>query len=737
MFKALADTARAAADTARAAAVAAKDAALLATAPRAFREYEADTEGPPTATAGPWSIYAARYRRQKGGGVKHPAASLWILHKATVGGDARAVAAAKRGVSALARVRHPSFVRVIEPVEENKTMLVFVSEAVTASAHDACLGGSPDPPSMLEVKAGLVSVAAGLRFLHVDASPSIAVGDVTPSSLLLTVAGGWKVGPMPHAAPLGGAAAAAVDDGSLPAPAPIDWGAPGPAAAATRPDATTVAPERLAKDGASVHATAASDVYAWAATGVQLVLRERVARPPTTDPSLPPGAWAALAPCMAPAPASRPPTASIAAAPWFAGDGALTTIARMADIAATPTTDAAARSAAWADAAALAPSLTPRARRTLILPHALAAARAPDGGGGAAAAALPVLLTIVTQDTLPPGFFDDVCLPSLRPLAAHATGDALAALVRAAPALARRRGQAAAADTLIPLVCRALDAADAAADARSLADALTAVPAVGEAAGSAPAAEHLLPRAHRAALATTSATVRAASLRAAAALAAADQPRDIAVNFLTNTLARVTAVDASPTTAAAAVAAVDALVCVWGPSLAATAGIPALCPLLTTRDGDTFDAVCGSIRKHLASVEAARGDRLVAATRVAAATTTTAARGDRPATATRAAAAMTTTAARRLASPPRVSSIDLDDFGALTTPPPPALPPPPPPRPATSSTGGGDAFSGLLGAAPAPTARPARLPSTPLGGAPMRRPAQQAGQPPPPGGSLI
>ena len=718
MFKALADTARAAADTARAAAVAAKDAALLATAPRALREYEADTEGPPTATAGPWSIYAARYRRQNRGGIKHPAASLWILHKATVGGDARAVAAAKRGVSALARVRHPSFVRVIEPVEENKAMLVFVSEAVTASAHDACLEGSSDPPSMLEIKAGLVSVAAGLRFLHVEATPALAAGDITPTSILLTVAAGWKVGPMPHAAPLGGAAAAAVEDGSLPAPALIDWSAAGPAAAATRPDATTVAPERLAKDGASVRAAAAGDVYAWAATGVQLVVRERLARPPPTDPGapLPPGAWAALAPCLSPAPASRPPTASIAAAPWFAGDAALTTIARLADVAAPTIADAAARSAAWADAASLAPSLTPRARRTLILPHALAAARAPDGGGGAAAAALPVLLTIVTQDTLPPGFFDDVCLPSLRPLAAHATGDALGALVRAAPALARRCGRAAAADTLIPLVCRALDAADAAADARSLADALTAAPAVGEAAGPGPAAEHLLPRAHRAALATTSATVRAASLRAAAALAAADQPRDVAISMLTNTLARVTAVDASPMTAAAAVAAVDALVCVWGPALAATAGIPALCPLLTTRDGDTFDAVYGSIRKHLTSVEAVRGDR--------------------PVLATRAAAATAAAAARRPASPPRVASIDLDDFGALTAPPPPPLPPPPPPRQATSSTGGGDAFAGLLGAAPALTARPARLPPPPLGGAPMRRPSQ-AGQPPPPGGSLI
>lgn len=109
MFKAVAS---AVADTARAAAAAAKDAAAAATAPRALREYEADVDAPPAATAGPWAVYAARYRRQRGA-VKHPAASVWILHKAAVGGDARAVAAARRGVAALARVRHPSFLRVV------------------------------------------------------------------------------------------------------------------------------------------------------------------------------------------------------------------------------------------------------------------------------------------------------------------------------------------------------------------------------------------------------------------------------------------------------------------------------------------------------------------------------------------------------------------------------------------------------------------------------------------------
>ena len=744
MFIAVKQAASAAARAARDAADAATAAAAAATGPRALREHAVDLDAP-AASCGPWLIYEARRKRQgvgereganvffhaRGRGrrvvpppgpVKHPAVSVWILRKSV--GPA-GVAAARRGAAALARVRHPGVLRVVDALEETKTSLVIVTEAVSASAADALItrfeglpGADPAlvaaPPSALDVKAGLAGAAAALAFLHADAA-TVHRG-VSPTTLMLTRFGGWKLAGFDWAEPVAGVDAALGGGDAAPRPPPFDWSAPGPAAAAARPDVATAPPEAVPGPAA---AAAAGDVFSWAATAVALLAREPASLPKgpalaqlaggPPPAGIPADAWAALAPCLRADPNARPPAVALAATPWLARDPVLRALQAIAD-GGSAGRDPAARAGAWMEVASRAPlaALDARVRRTRLQPALLADARDVS----LQPQTLPLLLAIVTGGDVGEADFDDAVLPALRPVAAHAAGAALALLARSAGALAAKTTPAAAADTLVPLVCRALEAGDA----RVAADALASAPAVGARAGPEATETHVLPRVHRTALSTTSAAARSAALRALAPLAGG-LPRAAAAAACA-TLARVAAIDASPTTAAAGVDLVDALVKAWGPGLACGAGLPALAPLLAARDDAAFDAVLAAVRRHVDAVDKARGPRAAAKAAAAAAAPPPPLRsapptGHQP---TRPAVSLSPLS-------PRVSSVDLSDddaFGGLTA----ALPrlPPPPTRavkaaapalaPAPTSSPH-DAFGDLMAASPARAPAPAGSPMRP------------------------
>ena len=726
--------ASAATAAASAAASAATHLAAAASSTNALRHWRIDTDAPPAASSGPWSLYDGTPRA--GGG---PSVTVWVLSKGALGGEGSspqgapnpALATARRGVSTLARLRHPALLRVVGPLEETRSQLIWVSEAVAMTGDDVLAGAasasaSSSSFSPLEVKAGCLSLADGLTFLHTAAG--LVHRSVGPPALAITAKGQWKLCGLGLCIPVGGGVGGSGDAPTTstpalpPAPREFDWHAAGPAGAVCRPDAAYSAPEVVAGGGV---VGPPADVFSLAllthdllCPGAPALGRGRVSGgdpaghasavaaltgTPAGLAGIPPDAAAALRPALAPYPASRPllPTWS-AATPWFVADGALTTLRALDATVSGVAGGTAATAAVLMDVATHLPAFDTRLRTLRLLPPLLAAAGADPA---LQAQALPLILTIAEAQAAPD--FATTTLPALKPLCACATGAGLAALARALPHLAAKCGAPSeVVSILLPLATRALDGggvgapADAAgdpavkaaaaqpADPRAQEDVLRAAGGLASAGG--PSAEAaLLPRAHAAALRTTSAGVRAAALGALGDMCLR-APRPAAVAAL-DTLRRVAAVDGSPSTVGAAMALSRALTNQWGPDLAAAAALPALCPLLASRalPPDAFEAVLTEIRGMLAMVETAHRGKGGGG------------------------GGMVGTAAAARAVPPVVAPPPPPMVAAPPPPPrqprpaalpPPPLPPPPPSKPPPPPQN--DLFAGLATATVPVTARP-------------------------------
>ena len=190
-----------------------------------------------TSTAGPWKIYDAK---KKSTGKAY---SVFVFdkksldsHGSSLGRSGGAsfkrtveelVERLKKEASSLAKLRHPSILELVEPVEETRSGgLQFVTEAVTASLASALQekddqersGGPGGRGSRfvtedadgtrrrreleideLEIQKGLLQISKALEFLHENAG--LLHGNLTPDSVLINA----KVRRMPpshrHGAP--------------------------------------------------------------------------------------------------------------------------------------------------------------------------------------------------------------------------------------------------------------------------------------------------------------------------------------------------------------------------------------------------------------------------------------------------------------------------------------------------------------------------------------------------------
>ena len=174
-----------------------------------------------TSTAGPWKIYDAK---KKSTGKAY---SVFVFDKKSLdahgSGLSRSNASAfkkaaeeiverlKKEASALAKLRHPSILELVEPVEETRGGgLQFVTEAVTASLasilqekdgqeRSGGVGGrssryvTEDSDGTrrrreveideLEIQKGLLQVSKALDFLHDNAG--LIHGNLTPDAILV------------------------------------------------------------------------------------------------------------------------------------------------------------------------------------------------------------------------------------------------------------------------------------------------------------------------------------------------------------------------------------------------------------------------------------------------------------------------------------------------------------------------------------------------------------------------
>ena len=172
-----------------------------------------------TSTAGPWKIYSAKNKKtgKEGSVFVFDKKSVLDAHRsglnrAELAEFKRAVEAVverlKKEASALAKLRHPSILEVVEPVEETRGGgLQFVAEPVTASLSgllqekdDQERGGGRASRYVtedadgnrrrreleideLEIQKGLLQISKALEFLHENAG--LVHGNLTPDAILV------------------------------------------------------------------------------------------------------------------------------------------------------------------------------------------------------------------------------------------------------------------------------------------------------------------------------------------------------------------------------------------------------------------------------------------------------------------------------------------------------------------------------------------------------------------------
>jgi SCY1-like protein 2 len=168
----------------------------------------------PTCISGPWKIYDAKNKAngkqvsvfvferkilepQSGGLVRSSATSLKKAQD-------EVAERLKREASSLARLRHPSILELVEPVEETRNGgLMFATEVVTASLGSLLrekdeqerAGGRYVEDSeghrrrreteidQLEIQKGLEQIGKGLEFLHESAG--LVHGNLTPEAIFV------------------------------------------------------------------------------------------------------------------------------------------------------------------------------------------------------------------------------------------------------------------------------------------------------------------------------------------------------------------------------------------------------------------------------------------------------------------------------------------------------------------------------------------------------------------------
>ncbi|KAI7827727.1 hypothetical protein BX661DRAFT_198324 [Kickxella alabastrina] len=136
----------------------------------------------PQSQAGLWTLQAAT-RKQ----TNQPA-TLWIfskdfftqpINRHTLSAQAHTgiLARLRQEVSQLARLRHPGIVQVMEPLEETRSHLMFVTERVS-TLHALLLQDNLDD---VELPRGLLQVCRALGFLH---EAGLVHGNLTPECVL-------------------------------------------------------------------------------------------------------------------------------------------------------------------------------------------------------------------------------------------------------------------------------------------------------------------------------------------------------------------------------------------------------------------------------------------------------------------------------------------------------------------------------------------------------------------------
>ncbi|TFK67903.1 kinase-like protein [Pluteus cervinus] len=147
-------------------------------------------------SVGLWRVQPATHK------VTHKNVSVWSFDKRgqdmeRLGPAARdrTIEVLKGEASALSRLRHPSILEMVEPLEDARNELIFATEPILSSLERAISGSAKYSASVeldeVEIQKGILQICKGLTFLH--GSAQLIHSNISPESILINAAGDWKI----------------------------------------------------------------------------------------------------------------------------------------------------------------------------------------------------------------------------------------------------------------------------------------------------------------------------------------------------------------------------------------------------------------------------------------------------------------------------------------------------------------------------------------------------------------
>ncbi|KDQ16224.1 hypothetical protein BOTBODRAFT_54054 [Botryobasidium botryosum FD-172 SS1] len=146
--------------------------------------------------AGPWNVSEAVHK------ITQKRVSVWSIEKRGQAMDKippqtrdTVVESLKTEVAALAKMRHPCILEIVEPLEETRSEITFATEPIMSTLLLA-VNATPRSPGYveldeIEIQKGILQLTKGLAFLHTSAR--LVHSNLTPNTIIINAAGDWKI----------------------------------------------------------------------------------------------------------------------------------------------------------------------------------------------------------------------------------------------------------------------------------------------------------------------------------------------------------------------------------------------------------------------------------------------------------------------------------------------------------------------------------------------------------------
>ncbi|GJE86963.1 other/SCY1 protein kinase [Phanerochaete sordida] len=150
----------------------------------------------PPFNVGPWRVQSATHK------VTGKRVSVWSadkrgpeMERMGPASKERYLEVLKTEAQSLSKLRHPSILEMVEPLEETRNELIFATEPVLSSLHLSIPGSIQYSPLVeldeVEIQKGILQLCKGLVFLHTSAR--LIHTNINPESIIINSAGDWKI----------------------------------------------------------------------------------------------------------------------------------------------------------------------------------------------------------------------------------------------------------------------------------------------------------------------------------------------------------------------------------------------------------------------------------------------------------------------------------------------------------------------------------------------------------------